>query len=81
VTIVGPVALGKSILLLVLLAELKTMKIRPSLRQGQVRQGCGVCLLKKDLILLSFGMNTLVGDKGIKLSIKIVLYIRGFQFN
>jgi hypothetical protein len=27
-----------------------------------------VCLLKKDLELLSFGKNTLVGEKGIKLS-------------
>ena len=27
-----------------------------------------VCLLKKDLELLSFGMNTLVGEKGINLS-------------
>ncbi len=96
VTIVGPVASGKSTLLLALLGELKTIKgnvdvkgkifyvsQQPWVFTASIKQNIifghpydkakfdrivEVCSLKKDLELLSFGMNTLVGEKGINLS-------------
>jgi len=96
VTIVGPVASGKSTLMLALLAELKTMRgnvdvkgkifyvsQQPWVFTASIKQNIifghpydktkfdkivEVCSLKKDLELLSFGMNTLVGEKGINLS-------------
>ena len=95
-TIVGPVASGKSTLLLSLLGELKSytgtvdvkgkvfyVSQQPWVFTASIKQNIifgnafdkrkfdkiiEVCSLKKDLELLSFGMNTLVGEKGINLS-------------
>lgn len=95
-TIIGPVAAGKSTLLLSLLGELKsytgTVDVRgkvfyvsqqPWVFTASIKQNIifgnvfdkkkfdkiiEVCSLKKDLELLTFGMNTLVGEKGINLS-------------